>query len=650
MKRTTCQLLQQSEAGWVVSLGEGVPSRNGSRASKARPRLNGSVVQSPVATLEEPTRAAPQIAEAADCKVFFDGVLYNRAELNGRFANSSPAVNDADLVLRAYLHWGEDVLSNIKGIFAVLIWDGRRGSLLCARDPLGVYPLFYAETRRGEMLFSTSIEVLIQHPDVSDFVNRAALADYLRHRTPVPEETFFEAVKRVPASRAMRVKGKDRKEYRYWDPVPNLAEMNWVTEDELGQFDELLDQAVNRCLQFGRAGIFLSGGLDSVSVAAVATDNSRRMGLPDPLALSLIFPGDANEETVQRRVGSELGLQHELVPFGEAAGPQGLLSAAAQMSSGMSTPLINPWTPAYETLLLEGKRQGCRTILSGGGGDEWLTVGPMYAADLVGALDVKGLYRLSKSMRRAFGYSYLSVVRSLLWTCGVRPWMSLAGRRVIDRVNPEILRRRRRRQAAESTPEWVAPDPALRQEIDQRAEDRFAETLEAQSFYFSQWQFDHPLVAMQMEEDFESFRRTGVRQLMPYWDADLVDFLYRTPPEFLNRGERSKAMVRQTVARRFPHLNFERQKKVFGFNFFTSLVLGEGPRLWQDMEGAPALTELGVVDAPALNSAVTELLSGTQPWWEAQRVRDIVFLEAWARQRLGQPLHSAAEGEKSLIP
>jgi len=74
---------------------------------------------------------------------------------------------------------------------------------------------------------------------------------------------------------------------------------------------KLLEQAVERCLRPGPAGIFLSGGLDSVSVAAMATDVARKSGARDPLALSIVFPtDDANEEDVQRGVAGGLGLEH----------------------------------------------------------------------------------------------------------------------------------------------------------------------------------------------------------------------------------------------------------------------------------------------------------------------------------------------------
>ena len=658
MKETMRQLVQQQHtAGWVVSLGDGALSEAGAkRASRTRvPPAAGAGLDPRQGTFpaDEATHAPPTVAEGASCKVVFDGVLYNRKELGDRFEASSslPATDDADLILRAYLHWGEDLLQKVKGIFALFIWDGRRNVLLCARDPLGVYPLFYADTGR-ELVLSTSIEALVQHQGVSDAVNRPVLAEYLCDRMENPEETFYEAIDRVPPGHAMRVEGTRRQVYRYWDPLPDETEVDWIGEDELERFDELLEQAVGRGLQLGQAGIFLSGGLDSTSVAAVAAAAARRKGLPDPWALSIVFPHpEVNEETRQRYVGSSLGLRHELVPYDETTGSQGLLGSGMAISSRLPAPLYSPWAPVYQHLGLEGKRRGCRVILTGGGGDEWLGVSPFYAADLLRSLDIGGLYRLWYTSHRSYKFSRLAFMYNILWKFGARPWIGVAARRVLRLTAPEVLHWRWRRRISQSTPEWVAPDRALRQEINQRAEQRLFSKPDPQSFYFNEARLplEHPLISMEMEENFENGRRMGLHLLMPYWDADLVAFLYRTPPELLNRGNRTKAMVRQTVARRFPGMNFERQKKVQSVNFFSSILAEEVPRLWQAMDGAPALAELGIVYPPALDSAVRELLRGTRPAAQTHRIRDILFIEAWLRSRLGLPLPPTVEATAPLL-
>jgi hypothetical protein len=282
--------------------------------------------------------------------VIFDGVLHNRIELIQVLADARDEDDNARLVLRAYERWGRDALKRIKGIYAVAIWDGGEHVGILARDPIGLSPLFYAECG-DEIYFSTSIDQVLQCDGVSNTLNRAALADHLFDQWLDPGETYFEAVRRVPACHALLVEGGTPRLDRYWDPAPPGEEVNWVTEDELEQFVDLFDQAVNRCLALGPTSIFLSGGLDSVSVAGVAADNSRRQGLPDPLALSLVFPHpEVNEELTQRAVARGLGLEQVLINLDDAIGEKGLLLSACEFQVGKPSPMLNYFTVAYDKL------------------------------------------------------------------------------------------------------------------------------------------------------------------------------------------------------------------------------------------------------------------------------------------------------------
>ena len=414
--------------------------------------------------------------------------------------------------------------------------------------------------------------------------------------------------------------------------------MDWVREDELARFDELLNQAVERCLCLGPAAIYLSGGLDSVSVAAVAAQISHRKGLPPPWALSLGFPGECNEEEIQRGVAKSLGLPQVFMTLGDAVGQDGLLLAALKMNGQCSMPLLNPWYPAYHRLGLEGKQRGCKVILTGGGGDEWLGVSPFLAADLMRSLDVVGLYRLWSTMQSSYPLPWHSIMKSTLWRFGARPLLGATIRRTLRSVAPGLLRARQRRRVRRATPDWVVPDPSLKQEIDERVETRLVQTKpmrDTGGFYFRELRecLDHPLTAMEMEEVFESGTRMGSRILMPYWDADLLEMLYRIPPHLLNKGGRSKGLVRQSVARRFPQLGFERQKKVISTNFFNSTMLQDGKKARQALGGTPALAELGIVDAERLGSTIDGILGGNK-FDQAYRIWDVLNLESWLRPRL----------------
>ncbi len=580
------------------------------------------------------------------CSVVFDGLLYNRDALISICVDGSAnRFTDADLVAYAYQHWGEELLEHIKGIFAVIVWDSDRDLLLCARDRIGVYPLFYANVD-NQWWFSTSIQPLTEHSKITGRLNRAVIADHLRHRWAGTEDTFFQNVKRVPSGHVMRVSSGQAQTRRYWElPIPGEG-CDWIREDELEQFDELLDQAVDRCLMLGPAAIYLSGGLDSVSVAAIAIENSQRRGLPTPLALSLDFPSEWSEAEIQKGVAAELGLPQILLPFEEAVGSEGLLMSAMHALSRSPVPFLGPWTPAYHQLGLKGAQQGYKVVLTGGGGDEWLGVTPLLAADLIRTGNFVDLFHLWRSLQRSYPIPWQTMTRNMLWRFGAQPLLETpihnAKRslgKTLQAVAPGVLEARRRFiQPAQPSIDWLIPDPSLQQEIQQRSEridQQSKPTQPTKSFYFRELQetFDHPLTAIEMEEIFESGNRMGMRTLMPYWDVDLITMLYRVPPRLLLKGDRSKGLVRDAMERRFPNLGFKRQKKVVATNFFTQTMLEGGRKALQTLGGTPALAELGIVDRDRLASLLDSVLTNSQAD-QAYRIWDVVNLEAWLQSRL----------------
>src|SRR5262249_37115651 len=148
-------------------------------------------------------------------------------------------------------------------------------------------------------------------------LNRAALADHLCQRWPDPQETFFTAVRRVPPGWRATISNRRLLLERCWHPIPASGTIPWLMDKEATRFDEVFDRAVDRCLgSRGPTGIFLSGGLDSISVAVSATDRARRNGQSPPWALSLAFPDpECDERALQAAVARELGLRQRLVDF-----------------------------------------------------------------------------------------------------------------------------------------------------------------------------------------------------------------------------------------------------------------------------------------------------------------------------------------------
>jgi len=587
--------------------------------------------------VSSPEGSTAQLAGDGRTTVVFDGVLYDRDELIGKLPGLDKASSDARIALAAWTQRGVEGLRHLRGSFAMAAHDTESGELTLARDPLGTHPLFYARTDSG-LFLSPSTNALVLEPAVSPRVNRALVADTFCQRWPVPDETYYLDVKRVPSGHLVRVRGGSLQARRYWDPAPPGEPVRWADDEEVDRFDELLDRAVDRCLGLGPAGIYLSGGLDSISVAAVATERTSLHGMDPPLALSLSFPEpESNEEQIQRAVASKLGLPQVMFSIEDVAGRDGLLRAVLDLGSQRGAPIIGCWLPGYRRLGLQARSMGCETILSGAGGDEWLGISFYLAADLLRTFDLPGLVRFGRIVRRSFNSTRISFLHSLLWRFGLRAILQEKWKRTLWATAPGIAARRRRRRILETIPPWVPGDPALREQLVGRGEEAVSnlEWERSGSFYLQQGRMslDHAVVSMELEELFENGRHLGVRMTQPYWDPDLVDLLYRVSPDVLTRGGRAKGLVRDTLARRFPGLGLERQKKVIATRYFTSVMLGQGRAVWGQMGGPQALVELGVVNPKLVAEAADRMFSsGTAR--AANRIWNILNLEAWLRPRI----------------
>jgi asparagine synthetase B (glutamine-hydrolysing) len=576
----------------------------------------------------------PEVARQGDCDAVVAGFLLSRegVALDGR------ELSDAELIAVAYSRDGPAVLPRLRGSFALVLTDRLRREVLCLRDPLGTNPLFYAKVG-SKILLSPSLERLRAHEDVPSDLNAAALVDHLCHRWPDPGETLFASIRRVPVAHLLRIGADGFDIEQYWQlPTPE----DWIDDDELDSFEVLFEQAVARPATLGRTGVFLSGGFDSVSVAAIANDLATQRGGPLPLALSLGFPHpDCDEQDVQRWVASTLQLQQILMPFDDAVAPRGLVATGIELSARLPLPLLNPWRPAYVSLARAGRANGCDLILTGAGGDEWLTVNPMYMADLLRSGNVIGAASFARTLLRSYRRSRPEMIRFLAWHAGLRPLILLAGRNVVRRLGRDAIPRKRRRDLRNLAPPWVAPSGTLARHVAERIEQcveqrmREPEPKGGYGFYFRGMDSPvlHPERSREQEEEFAIGRDLGLSIQHPYWDPDLVSFLCRVPPRLLLANGREKGLVREATNRRFPGAGFERQRKVSAVTFFRERLEAEALPHWREMGGATALASLGIVDPEVVESAAT----APSPAGRLRRLNELwelMALEAWARRRL----------------
>ena len=224
--------------------------------------------------------------------------------------NLTPDATDVELILRAYLVWGEDCLEHLLGDFAFAIWDGPRQKLFCARDHLGVRPFFYAHM--GEkLIFSSSLDCIRQHPAVSDRLNDLAIADFLLFDLNQDlATTSFADIQRIPPAHVATWSTGGTQLRRYWT-LPIDEPLYFRRDDDyVDRFRELLDQAVDDRLRTQKIAVFMSGGLDSPTLAATASRILRgRSADSEVRAFTTVIDGfDRNERYYAGLVAEHLGI------------------------------------------------------------------------------------------------------------------------------------------------------------------------------------------------------------------------------------------------------------------------------------------------------------------------------------------------------
>jgi asparagine synthase (glutamine-hydrolysing) len=177
---------------------------------------------------------------------------------------------DVELLLRSYRTWGENCVEHLLGDFAFAVWDGPRRRLFCARDHFGVRPFYYALLPRC-LIFSNTLECIRQHPAVSDDLNETAIGDLLLFDlNQDPSTTFFSDVRCLSPAHLLTSSGTEVRLGRYWTlPFDEPARFR-RSGDYVDQFRDLLRTVVDDRLRTKSISIYMSGGLDSTTVAATA--------------------------------------------------------------------------------------------------------------------------------------------------------------------------------------------------------------------------------------------------------------------------------------------------------------------------------------------------------------------------------------------
>lgn len=229
-----------------------------------------------------PAGNQPMVSPDGHIAVVFNGTIYNFMELRSLLqarGHTFVSACDTEVLVHGWEQWGEALVEKLNGHFAFVIWDAQKQLLHLVRDRFGTKPLYFARVG-GMWLFASEIKAIMAHPAYSMDLNYDALYEYFTFQNLFRYHTLFKGVNLVPAAKIMTIDartGKDRRRL-YWDYDYCFADESMDQHEAQGEVQRLLVAATRRQLVADvPVGAYLSGGLDSGSLVAIASGEMDHM-------------------------------------------------------------------------------------------------------------------------------------------------------------------------------------------------------------------------------------------------------------------------------------------------------------------------------------------------------------------------------------
>jgi len=311
-----------------------------------------------------PAGHQPRTTSDGRYSLVYNGEIFNHVQIREELRAQGVSFDsscDTEVVLKAYVRWGAECLSRFRGMFAFAIWDARERTLFLARDRLGIKPLYYAEQPGGGLAFASEVRALLATGAAERKLSRPAVASYFAFGAVSGPGAIIEGVRSVPPGHTLEVRNGRITTRRYWElPLERASQATF--EDEVREVTPILKDAVRlRLIADVPVGIFLSGGIDSSVLVALATEP----GASPIHTFTVTFDEERfSEASYAAEVARRYGCTHQQVHLPAKHAALAIDSAVGALdqpsSDGVNTYFVSK----------AAREAGFTVALSGLGGDE----------------------------------------------------------------------------------------------------------------------------------------------------------------------------------------------------------------------------------------------------------------------------------------
>jgi len=564
--------------------------------------------------------------------IVYNGEIYNYRSLRKELIADGYRFKsdcDTEVLLNLYLRDAEKMLERLNGIFAFALYDSRDGSLLVVRDGMGVKPLYFAQTHKG-VVFASELKALLQDTSIDRSLDPAAIHHHLLYLWNPSPLTMLKSVQKLEPGSALRIRdGRIERRWQFYDLPYDQEFVDWPVEDTIVQVRKYLTQAVERQLVADvPVGAFLSGGLDSSGVVALAQRAMGKdrlqcftIGFKDPRAAT---EGMASDLPYARLVAKHLDVDLQVI----RVGPE-MVDELRKMVFHLDEPQADP-APINALFISRLAREcGIKVLLSGAGGDDIFT----------------GYRRHSALMLEPY------------WS-----WLPREVRRgmraTAERMRPVTEIRRRISKAFRYADlegderiatyfHWIGPEqlrpilgPMLREDFSWRDASPVLRALEAlpesvpalNRMLFLEGKFfltDHNLNYVDKVS-----MASGVEVRVPMVDPDLTSLAARLPLNVKQRGGTGKWILRKALEPYLPPAVISRGKTGFGAPL-RNWIRDDLRATVDDVLSESSITRRGLFDPKGVLAMIER--DRNQQYDASYTIFSMMCIELWCRMFVDKP-------------
>jgi len=494
--------------------------------------------------------------------IVFNGEIYNHADLRKvlqakghRYRTRS----DTETILHAYEEYGPYFVNRLRGMFAFAIWDRRKRVLFAARDRLGIKP-FYYRWDGTSFMFGSEIKALLAHPGISAEFNRGVLSEYLAFGYITGEQTMFAGIRKLMPGNTLELsESGELKIQRYWDAPYEADADSRPCDHYVKTYREMLETAVHSHLMSDvPLGVFLSGGLDSSAVAALATKIRRDQVKTFAVGYGSGDDGESpfSELAPAREVAKHIGYDHHEVRLSR----EEFFRNLPRLIWHEDEPIVWPSSVSLFSVA-QLARQHVKVVLTGEGSDETLAGYFRYAWTLLNSrvdavyrgITTNGMRRivrngverlpLSASLHRKISHSFL-MRDGNSWPSFYYDnfFCAFSGREQVQLLTPAALS--------------AASDPYVGS---MAAWERSHGDLLHRLLYAD---INSYLIELLMKQDQMSMA-ASIESRVPFLDHELVQFAATIPTHFTVSGLTGKLVLKQAMGDLLPKCIIARRKMGF---------------------------------------------------------------------------------------